>query len=481
VLYRQGITENSHLLNTLLIKLCVALFGVSELVLRLPALAGQLLFLAAVYKILTRFFDRAFLLPGIVLLAFQPFLLDLFSAARGYSLALGFMLWGVYFLLRQLERPPAAACGWDRGCRSLVMMALAALSHFSFIYVFAADWCLLTGRAVLGRRPLARKAPVSGGTAGNVRKAVLCYLLVAVVLAGICAAPMHSFFQHKERSFWEGGNKGFMADTVVSLLLDSLFGRDYAFPFWFFFLKYLVLGAFWVGVALTAGYFLRKKRGGGIGQALPGVTALLGLIVGMFLLNWMVLGIRYASGRTAVFLVPLWTVLLLLLLQEIVRSRRPLARRAARGALVLLSVLALAHFGACANTWYSFICPYDASTRNMMLALKAEGGSRPRPDNSVSLGVDWIFQQSANFYRETLGLTWLKKVRLHDLDQEHDYYLLTTNARIIRRFALEDDLVDVRKRPVRVLKVSRATGSVLLAGVPGAAGGSPPPGLNPGR
>lgn len=111
MLYRQGITENSHLLNTLLIKLCVALFGVSELVLRLPALAGQLLFLAAVYKILTRFFDRAFLLPGIVLLAFQPFLLDLFSAARGYSLALGFMLWGVYFLLRQLERPPAAACG----------------------------------------------------------------------------------------------------------------------------------------------------------------------------------------------------------------------------------------------------------------------------------------------------------------------------------------------------------------------------------
>lgn len=42
---------NHHFLNTLLMRLSVALFGASECALRLPALAGAALYFAAVYQI----------------------------------------------------------------------------------------------------------------------------------------------------------------------------------------------------------------------------------------------------------------------------------------------------------------------------------------------------------------------------------------------------------------------------------------------
>ena len=53
--YAGQIMANNHLLNTFLIKIFTSLFGISEFVIRIPALIGHGLYLVGVYKVLGLF------------------------------------------------------------------------------------------------------------------------------------------------------------------------------------------------------------------------------------------------------------------------------------------------------------------------------------------------------------------------------------------------------------------------------------------
>ena len=73
-----------HVLHTILSKLSVLLFGLSEHTLRIPSLLGGLLYLITVYRLARHVFGegRQFLL-AVALLSLNPLVLDFMSAARG--------------------------------------------------------------------------------------------------------------------------------------------------------------------------------------------------------------------------------------------------------------------------------------------------------------------------------------------------------------------------------------------------------------
>src|SRR5437764_3126749 len=84
----QYFSPNHHFLNTLLMKLSVSIFGISEWSMRLPALAGAALYLAAVYRLCARDFrGNAASFLAAALLTLNPFILDFMVAARGYGMA----------------------------------------------------------------------------------------------------------------------------------------------------------------------------------------------------------------------------------------------------------------------------------------------------------------------------------------------------------------------------------------------------------
>src|SRR5262249_38671914 len=88
-------------LNTLLARRAIAIFGPSELSLRLPSLFGGALYFGASFVLARDAFAAGpWFLLAIALLSLNPFLLDLTCAARGYGLALGFMLWAVVLMTR---------------------------------------------------------------------------------------------------------------------------------------------------------------------------------------------------------------------------------------------------------------------------------------------------------------------------------------------------------------------------------------------
>jgi hypothetical protein len=144
-------STNNHLLNSLLMRLFTSLFGISNLSVRLPALIGAAIYIAMAYVLCRRFgFQLAW--PLLACLVFNPLIMDHLVAARGYSLAAG-------FLMVQL----AVAAGGPIGTKECaICSACAALSfaaNFSFAVVNAAMLCgvlLLACRGAQGWREQTR-------------------------------------------------------------------------------------------------------------------------------------------------------------------------------------------------------------------------------------------------------------------------------------------------------------------------------------
>src|SRR5262249_6676530 len=84
---------NNHVLNSMLIRLFTAIFGLWHLTLRAPALLGGAIYIGAAYALVTALAEDLFLQwPLFVCLVYNPFVMDYLVAARGYGLALAFYL-----------------------------------------------------------------------------------------------------------------------------------------------------------------------------------------------------------------------------------------------------------------------------------------------------------------------------------------------------------------------------------------------------
>ena len=123
---------NNHLLNSLLMRLFTDVFGLSHLSLRLPALIGAAIYIAMAYALCRRFAPDARLAwPLLVCLVYNPFILDHLVAARGYALALAFLMVSLAVVSgKQLDVRECGVCS--------VCAALSFAANFAFAFVNAA-------------------------------------------------------------------------------------------------------------------------------------------------------------------------------------------------------------------------------------------------------------------------------------------------------------------------------------------------------
>ena len=85
--------SNNHVLNSALARLFTMVFGANAFTLRVPALLGAALYIASVYCLARLISQRpVFRWSFFVCLVYSPFLMDYLVAARGYSLAAGFLM-----------------------------------------------------------------------------------------------------------------------------------------------------------------------------------------------------------------------------------------------------------------------------------------------------------------------------------------------------------------------------------------------------
>ena len=125
---------NNHVLNSTLMYGFTEWLGTSQFTVRLPALLGAALYLGAVYR-LCRFLGTSLFvqLTLFVCLVFNPFIFDHLVAARGYGLALAFMMWAIVYFAEQYVQENGwllTACAVSSACAGLSLGA-----NFSFAFV----------------------------------------------------------------------------------------------------------------------------------------------------------------------------------------------------------------------------------------------------------------------------------------------------------------------------------------------------------
>src|SRR5581483_8855037 len=146
---------NHHFLNTLLMRLSTAIFGVSEWSLRLPALGGAALYFTAVYRLCRKAFGEGWMfLLAVALLSLNPFVLDFMAAARGYGLALALWTWALTLVYEELSGP-------DLRSRELMLAGAAMALSVTANLIFVVPAAALAGISIyyLATRKPAQPAP----------------------------------------------------------------------------------------------------------------------------------------------------------------------------------------------------------------------------------------------------------------------------------------------------------------------------------
>ena len=416
------IASNNHLLNTAAVKILVSFLPPTELVVRLPALGGLALYLgAAIHLLRTR--TSGLRQPlGLLLLAGNPFVLELLVLSRGYALALGLKLVGLAALVDD-GTTPSTGHRVRRRALAAVAAAAAVLSNLGFAYAFVALAVASGVTACCAGGSLRRRL-------GAVLAAVAPFVLTAVPLAAVYSPRAIARIRGSLDSW--GGERGLWADTVPSLIDGMIHGAPWIAPFADTAIVVSTTLAACLAVVAALAFVSRTRR-----RAAPEpVDSLIGVSI-TFVAAWglvataaaVAFDMRYPTERAASALVPVATLLAIALWEGAVRVRPATARLVA-----VVVTAAVVHFVLCANLTHTYLWRYDAGGRD---AMRAVARAASASDGAFVVGASWLLEPAANFYRVTWGLSSLvpidRGVPAPDADV---YYLGTWDRAIVRERAL---------------------------------------------
>lgn len=404
---------NNHVLNTWLEKLSAALFGASELTLRLPGLAGGALFLAAVFVLCRRTFGGGVLLPlSAAALALNPFTLDFLSAARGYGLALGLFLWAVEFVLRYFDQ--------DRPrflFLSALALGLAVAANLTAAFPGVALVCS-TSAVLLWRRQW--------------RILIDAFLLPGLLVAFLLLAIPLSYARPGQ--FYVGAPS--LTAALESLVDASLFHShpDPNFPErGFRLLKHwlrtlsLSCGTAMPALCGAALLFLLRRRC----QPWSGERRLAALLAATFLGTVLMLvavhrglGLLYPERRTGLYLIPLFWLTAFALLRPAMAHRT--AARILTPVFAVFLGLFVFQFARQWNTRYYLEWLYDSRTREIVGIIER---TRDRARPAVTVSATWPVASTVEFYKSLQGLDWLEIRSRHISKEPADYYILAGEER----------------------------------------------------
>ena len=136
-------SSGNHVLNSLLARHIIPIFGLSQFTVRLPALLGAAVYLFAAGSIVQRIARNRQLL-GFAILTLNPFFLDYLIAARGYALALGFLAAAIALSLKILEEEEKTNLRAAAAISVCAAFAIAANFSFAFTIISTIAAFLLT-------------------------------------------------------------------------------------------------------------------------------------------------------------------------------------------------------------------------------------------------------------------------------------------------------------------------------------------------
>lgn len=426
-------SPNNHILNTLLSRLSVEAFGLSELTFRLPSLLGGLLYLTIIYQLCRHLFRNwwTFLL-AVSALTLNPLIMDFLSIARGYGLSLGFFAAALYLVMQFFGAEPTDAKP-NHILAAAIFLGLSISANLCFLFPTVSIAVILTLLGLFDAR-------VTGGWRARASWiAARVWLPIVVTAALFVAVPVAHAQTGTFRTDVYGTDS--LLDTGRSLAQRSLFHQ---YNLWrnaippaerkwievvarsvnpslliIVFVTLLPLWRRW----LTLRDIHRLQR---LDGAYFVIATVLALSLGMLMATRYLFGYLYPLDRTAIYLVVLLTLAWLLLIEKlwIMGSPENLYLWRPIGVLAIIPVaLAVLCFLRGFTISYYYEWRFDAGTRRIFLLLQQQR-RQFSPATPLKLGVDWRLDFSFNFYRSMYHANWLKRVNRDPREAGgFDYYV----------------------------------------------------------
>ncbi len=433
---------NNHVLNTILMRVSAALFGVSEFTLRIPSLLCGLLYLGGVFTLCRYLFGTSWLFVlAAALLALNPLLVDYLSAARGYGPALAFLVWALYFLARHLEERRT----WQLYLGA-VALALSVASNLAFVFAGAplaglfSAILLVDGRWRGERWVIADHFLVPG--------IAVVFVLVVVPLSH--ATP---------GSFYVGTRS--LAEAVDSLVVPALFHQPSpAAPstvqVWLRIIGLaFVPGLVLAGLAVLAWLAVRLGRARSaenLDRAERFLLLTAGATAGALLLlvaGHHLLGLPYPERRTGLYFVLLLGLTGSVML-KMLWERGGIGRLAAAPGLAV----ALAATLQFASQWD--VQSYDEWQADAPMKIIMGMVRERRPEaagRALRIGASFQVEPTVNFYRQLYRLDWIEPVARAPVVSRCDYYILA-----------EEDAARAGQLSLEVLYRDPLSGTLLARG-----------------
>lgn len=434
-----SIYPNNHPINTALIKFFTSVFGISEITVRLPALMGHLIFLIASYFLIKFLFREQWKrVIALSFLIFHPFLIDFFSVARGYSLSLGFLITGILFMAKAVDKPVHKNLKYSEF--GLFLSAIAAAGNLTFIYVYFA---LLICHFFIALRILHR-----------------VHLLLFMRGFGLSLIPILLTYS---RNFWPAytrgyysdtsGKGGFWIDTLPSLVQVTLYKTTSNFSYRAIRIIFLVIAA--------AGFWIILKARKPISIFLS--TILFLTMLGVYFAT-KIFQFNSVTERYAIFFIPLISLFLLSVWQSLEQiSKNWFGRAIIIGLIIFLTGYYLTSIQL--NYYYTWV--YDQHTKEAFNTIlqdyKSSGKSGP-----ITIGATWWYEPSLNFYRNKYGANFITPITRATTNKVYNYYYITDYIQngmdSIKGVPQTENMEEIKaKYNLKVLKRFDNTTSTVLA------------------
>jgi hypothetical protein len=383
---------NNHILNSALIRLFTSIFGLSHLTLRLPALLGAGIYIAACLYICALLSDKlALTLPLFICLVYNPFVADFFTLARGYGMGAAFLVCAIAAIasIPLRETPPVKGLA-----ASSVFAALSFCANFSFAFANLA--VLATGfwwisRSIPGSRGFKWRWLAAAALPG----ALVTALISLPTIFQWPSGQLYDFAMSLRQWFGSVIHWSLVevnpevANPLVSWILHHIEHR--LFP------------ALGLAVAWRLAVLFLNRRS--IGESpITGLAAMLGSALALAVLtHWIVFhafGLLLPYNRTALFCVPLGTLFVGALAAAPMNSRAPTvsARASAIACVTVLCAFAV-YFLFCMRLTWTGEMRADADVRSAYSALA--------PYNHTycvdTVGASWLYSSVLDFYRVLSG------------------------------------------------------------------------------
>ena len=406
-------------LGTWLSTMCVHAFGASEFTMRLPSLLAGALYFYALFGLCGLLFgSQWYFLLAIAVNSLNPYLLDYFSAARGYGLAIAFWTAAVYCIVRwahEEDRDP-----WKLPLLAGAGFGLSILSHVTavfpvaaFVFAFVIVYSFKNGARFL----LRTAAPMLA----------VCAVIAAIVLWPLLHQPQTGSIDGVVEKYRDG---------LKSLVACYLFYKQTMLTAWrpVHRLAWLTLPALFAGLLLAAVQLPFRGR-----PKKDTVVLLFSLAVPLtFLLLWIEPQIYhhgFFAGRRLLVTCPLIFLAAPVWLNWLASGTKPERILAVAGSVLLgfsALVFVLEWNVSSYQGWEQ-----DAGSKTAMKFLRLK---RPAEATATArLGADMYLDEGLNFYRELNQLDWLKPVTRDSPECSYDfYYVREETFETVKRFGLTE-------------------------------------------